>query len=212
MRMRNYLDNIKFAVTNVLEVIWHEHEELEKLNSEMSRLFTINWNKYPGVRPIHTDREGSINIRITGQAPSTFFSEEERLLYEKNKDKKLLEQNIWIHKISISALSGTLLQFAKQGISMQYGGLKNCPAGREIGSQDLKTIILQGRNQAMHWEEGLRPATKNCFSQLVKDFGLQFGGANKKSLAFEVINVLEWKTFGNFERDLQLIASLREPI
>ena len=41
----------------------------------------------------------------------------------------------------------------KQGISIVHGGLGAAPNGRMIGSQPLKEVIWQGRNQGFHWAE-----------------------------------------------------------
>lgn len=52
-------------------------------------------------------------------------------------------------------LSGSLLQYAKQGISMRWGPQKaGVPAGRDIHGLDLVELIWHGRNQAIHWEHG----------------------------------------------------------
>ena len=74
--MIDYLNNIEFAVTKILEAIWHEDNELKKLTSEISTLFIKSWNGYPGVLPIHTDKNGKLEIKITGKPPSTFLSED----------------------------------------------------------------------------------------------------------------------------------------
>lgn len=107
---------------------------------------------------------------------------------------------------SAGVLAGGLLQIAKQGISDAYGCLDTCPPGRNVGSQCLKSVIWQGRNQSMHYEEGhLNPIVVRCFETLFADFGGDFGTPLARNLALDVVKILGWSATKQFEADLTSI-------
>lgn len=119
-----------------------------------------------------------------------------------------LQTSIDAKEFSLRALSGALLQIAKQGISITHGGLDACPNGRSIGSESLKNIIWQARNQAMHFEDGnFRSPVRSCFQNLENDFGLQFSlSANPpENLANHVVKLLGWREYFVYEKDMDSI-------
>jgi hypothetical protein len=63
-----------------------------------------------------------------------------------------LENSIIDKQQSLAALSGALLQIAKQGISIEHRRPENCPNGRKVFGVDIKWLIWAGRNQAIHYE------------------------------------------------------------
>jgi hypothetical protein len=124
------------------------------------------------------------------------------------QEMKELEASIHTKSaVSLPALAATILQIAKQGISVVRGNLQGCPDGRAIGSQSLKTVIWQGRNQAMHYDDpdGYRPQVIQCFQHLHQEFGTRFDLAARPSenLAFDVIQLLGWQDYAAFEQDLR---------
>ena len=121
-----------------------------------------------------------------------------------------ITDNISFHENSERILSGAILQFAKQGISIVHKNPKNCPPGRKVGSQDLRNVIWQARNHAMHYEESPKhkPEVLECFKTLELDFGPQFSlyahpGVN---LSKEVVEVLSWHGFETFREDMLLLS------
>ncbi len=117
-------------------------------------------------------------------------------------------QDILKHRqFAYEVLCGGLLQIAKQGISFTYGKncLATCPTGRPIGSETLRNVIWQGRNQAEHFEEGsFKPAVVQCFANLEKSVGPQFSLPTQpaKNLAAHVIDALKWHTYEAYEKDM----------
>jgi hypothetical protein len=98
--------------------------------------------------------------------------------------------------LSAAALAGALLQFAKQGLSLVHGNRQNCPNGRQIGSQVLRDIIWQGRNQASNWESGqLQSQVIKFFQTLAQEQDPKFSDYNKRNLAMEIIESLGWRDF-----------------
>ncbi len=55
------------------------------------------------------------------------YFDEDKELYYKDADRRALADQIASHAFSIEALSSTLLQYAKQGLSFAHGNLPNCP-------------------------------------------------------------------------------------
>lgn len=116
-----------------------------------------------------------------------------------------LQTSIDAKEFSLRSLSGALLQIAKQGISITHGGLGACPSGRSIGSESLKNIIWQARNQSMHFEDGNpHPPVRSCFQNLENDFGSDFSlGANPpENLARHIVKLLGWVKYSVYEQDM----------
>lgn len=107
---------------------------------------------------------------------------------------------------SIEVLCGAVLQIAKQGISLVLKGLDRYIRGRYIESQNLSNIIWHGRNQAMHWEDGVptNKHTKDCFETLAKEVGPQFEfGESPRNMAWDVWNAIGWSTYEDYGRDIR---------
>jgi len=63
------------------------------------------------------------------------------------------ERQVEVRAFSIQAASGTLLQYAKAGISIVFGSPAAAKGGRTFGALTLSEVIWFGRNQAHHWED-----------------------------------------------------------
>lgn len=109
---------------------------------------------------------------------------------------------------SIEVLCGAVFQIAKQGISLVLKESDRYSKGRSIGSQKLSNIIWHGRNQAMHWEEGIptKGLTKACFDTLKADFGKQFEfDGSPKNMAWNLWAVIGWDSYEKYESDMKVI-------
>jgi hypothetical protein len=114
-----------------------------------------------------------------------------------------LQKQVADKQFSAGVLAGGLLQIAKQGISDRHGTLDACPAGRNVGSQGLKVVIWQGRNQSMHYEEGsLSASVLACFRVLFTEFGGDFDKPLTRNLALDIVKLLGWSDAKQFEVDL----------
>jgi hypothetical protein len=203
MKLADYLREIEYAGTRVIDAIWHEREEADTLRKEIEALRNGAAENYSRARHIQETAEDADDVMLgVGIHWDTYFGEDKDQHY-KTKDLESLEVRLKTREFSVSSLSGTLLQFAKQGLSAAFGKPANWPTGRSIGSQVLKTFILEGRNQSEHWEEGTpHPPVQQCFTKLTDEVGLQFCHYKTKNLAFEVVSMLGWRSFEDFRNDL----------
>lgn len=109
---------------------------------------------------------------------------------------------------SIEVLCGAVLQIGKQGISLILKGGERYSRGRHIGSQNLSNVIWHGRNQAVHWEDGVptNVNTQACFEKLKNDFGKQFEfGATPRNMAWDLWSVIGWCAYEEYEGDMKEI-------
>jgi hypothetical protein len=204
MDINTYLQQIEHAASETLKLIWFERKQLEDLQAQLASLSAEvdDANRrldFLALNPDLDDENDSTAIYW-----ETYFGPEKERHYAE-KSKPYLESLIEARAFSTDAQSGNLLQYAKQGISFAHHGLAPCPDGRLIGSQPIKTIIWQGRNQALHWEDGnfTRPVV-NCFETLEREIDPKFGDYARRNLAFDVIELFGWRTVADFEADLRL--------
>jgi hypothetical protein len=127
--------------------------------------------------------------------------------HDKVGELHTVEQQLTAHEFSVAALAGALLQHAKQGISIVHGPPSSAPTGRNIGSLPLRTVIWEGRNQAIHWEEGgLRTAGKKCFDALASEQDPRFANHGQRSLAMDIVELLGWRDFYKFAADMKSLG------
>ena len=210
MTIADYLKEIEFAVQNLIPAIWGERKRLLQLDAEINSLGKIAEDKYERANFVQMNAEDPDEVAMgVGMYWDAYFNEDKERFY-KEKDKDALNQLLVIHSFSIASLSGALLQYAKQGMSIVYGNrVDDCPdSSRVIGSQNLKQVIWQGRNQAIHWEEGEpRPAVARCFDALARNVDVKFADYKTKNLAFDVVELLGWTAFDEFRRDMLTLVS-----
>ena len=107
---------------------------------------------------------------------------------------------------AIQSICGSILQIAKQGISIVHGGLANAPDGRLVGSLKLKDVIWQARNQAIHYEEGrFSQHVTNVFTVLEQENGTLFSltAHANQSRAKQIISLLGWDEYDTYYNDMQ---------
>lgn len=203
MTFADYLNEMEYAVSRVIESLWHEHDEAEKLRKEINGLQRVVADNYRRAQFIQQNAEDADDQMLgVGIHWDTYFDEDKEQYY-KSKDLDVLEARLASREFSFSSLAGTLLQYAKQGLSASFGKPANWPNGRLVGSQHLKTVILESRNQSEHWEEGKPfPKVEQCFKTLATENGAEFSHYKTKNLAFEVVSILGWCTYTDFKNDL----------
>lgn len=104
---------------------------------------------------------------------------------------------------SIAALSGALLQVAKQGLSVVYGKPPNAPKGAEILGLLVKDIIWEGRNQSIHYEnpKEISDAVVELFGRIdgARNDGVSWDPRSQYNYAFDIINFLGWLDWKQFK-------------
>ncbi len=200
--MEQYLIDIEYAATATINSIWHELEEINKLDKDLQGLIRVAQDKYRRADSLQQSEDIDDYMTGIGLMWDAYFTEDKEA-FHKDKEIDLKKQTFLTHEFAIASLSGSLLQMAKQGISIIHSGLANCPDGRLIGTQNLKQIIWQGRNQAIHFEEGnFNQAVITCFDTLTNEIDTKFNRFRIANLAFDIVELLNWKSFIDFKNDM----------
>lgn len=116
--------------------------------------------------------------------------------------------------LAINILAGTVLQIAKQAISIRHGAnISDCMLqGRLISGTCVRDLIWIGRNQAMHFEETSETKQPNIrksgWVNLFKILDKHHQGSFSltppfQSKAFEILQILGWSRFDQYESDMQ---------
>jgi len=202
MKMIDYLQQIEHAVTAVTNLIWEEYEKLEILIPKVKKLTVYVQADYQRAISLQLSDDDDDYMNGIGSSWDNYWGNDKELK-EKDIELEKLETKIATQRFSVGSLSGNLLQYAKQGISIVHTKPDYCPNGRFIQSQPLKNIIWQGRNQALHFEEGKpHPPADRCFETLSEEVDTKFLHYKSRNMGFEVIDLLNWRKFDNFKSDL----------
>jgi hypothetical protein len=206
MTITDYIQDTEYAASKLIDIIWDEHTELEKLDKEIKGLQKVVQHQYRQSQSLMDSDDPDDVMLGVGVHWQTYF-EKDKQLFHKSDDYKKLEQQIQTHNYSIQTLCAGLLQIAKQGISIVHNGLATCPSGRQIGPQNLKDVIWQARNQTFHYEEGnCRTQIVNVFNTLSNNFDTVFLNFNTQNLAFEIVKILGWTNYTKYKTDILTLA------
>ena len=211
MTFSEYINEIEFASSKILEAIWADNERAEKLKVEIEQEAKIVEQEYQRALDLQKYAENPDDIMLgVGMYWDNYFGKDKEA-YHKNEKLKDLQQRLITQEFSIISLCGNLLEHAKKGLSIVYGNPKNWPCGRKIGTQCLSEIIIQSRNQSTHVDEAIRKGKfKNgkiadCFKLLTNEIDGVFVDYDKRDMAFEIIKTLGWTDFKSFKSDLELL-------
>lgn len=201
------IEAIQYAARELFIVIYREHSTIAELQQRRDNIRHLLDQMRDRLLAADFDDDG-----IRGGVQQAYIdlmkTQEKAAMYEEEIEEeiKTLEASIQTKSaVSIPVLAGAVLQIAKLVISVVWGTLEKCPNGRPVSTQNLKTVIWQGRNQSMHYDEAGKPPLIECFKCLHKDFGERFDLTARPSenLALDVIKVLEWHDYEAFEKDLR---------
>lgn len=205
MKISNYLREVQHAVSVVIGEVHREQNQVAALRGELAALTAATDDGYQRSNFLAMNPELDDDFLGTAIHWDTYFGvDKER--FHKNVELDDGLSNIAAHEFSVASLSGSLLQYGKQGLSLRFGKQRaGCPDGRMIGSQTLNEVIWQARNQALHWEDGtFSAAVVQCFDALALNINAVFGQYRTRSMAFEVVDLLGWRTVEDFTNDLML--------
>lgn len=204
--MHQYIIDTKFAVESLLSLIYTEENEMESLRSELNSANSVFSRLYQEFKDeeVYDDFYDEMRQQFRYNRAAGFYKEKVEPVKVQIEQ---MEASLVNKKTSIEALCMSVLQVAKQGISTVYGPEKaSAPEGRKIGNEEtLKNVIWEGRNQALHCEEGSpRKAVKSCFKNLFDNFGEQFDIENNPSenKAKAIIKLLGWTSYEEYEQDM----------
>jgi len=206
MKIPDYLTEIHHAVETVIAEIYREHDALLKTRAELAVLTSATDDGYRRADFLAMNPDLDDEGLGTAIYWDTYFGvDKER--YDKNAEYAVFLQRVAARQFSIAALSGSLIQYAKQGISLHYGKQRTgCPDGRLIAGISLNEIIWRARNQSHHWDEGsLHEPTAKCFEHLAVNVAPVFSEFKDRSLAFEIIELLGWNKVEAFLEDMNLL-------
>ncbi len=207
MNIPAYLNEIQHAVTTVIAEIHVETAHLDLLRQALAKLTAATEDAYRRVDFLAMNPDLDDDFLGTAIYWDTYFGVDKDR-FHKNVETETAAQQVTAHEFSISALAGSLLQYGKQGISLHFGKNRvGCPDGRVVVGMPLHEIIWQARNQALHWEEGAFHApTATCFEKLAANASPVFGQYKYRSLAYEIISLLGWKSPNEFRQDMLLFG------
>lgn len=199
--MNNYLTDTKYAMERIFGIVNEYNTERRELSIKINELqrrineILLN-NDYPVLDDL---------------GPKDFYLQQQgyrSLEYLKNQ---LLQtkKNLLNKEFSIKTLYGTILQIAKQGISTVYGNDFPISLRDEQSGLDLVNIIIEARNQSMHFEENNpRRKVKECFAALHSSYGDEFDITKVENKSKEVVfKVLKWHDYSDYEKTMQDIST-----
>lgn len=202
----SYANATEYATRNLIELAMREEEILEEkmplLVSAEQRLKVHQWD----FQTSDLNEDFSEAYVMAAFAGAGRARQEVSALRNEIAD---LQTTISAHQVAVQAICGALLQIAKQGISLVHGGLANAPTGRLIGTSHLRDVVWQGRNQAIHYEDGqFNQSVTALFSALEASHGPQFSlvAHPHQSRAKQVVALLDWRTYDNYLADASLLG------
>lgn len=205
--MKKYLEEISHAASSLIELIWFDFDKLEERNSQLKALTA------------EFDVKHQVFLANEFHPAANFYHAKMAKAHEGiAKPKAELEREIMdilvsidAKSASISALSGAILQIAKQCISLKYGKPKSAPAGEDIDGVLIKEIIWEGRNQSIHYENPneISGNVVTLFAKLdsIRGDGVTWDARSKTNFAFEIVQFLGWRTYSDFEKHLKSLRS-----
>ncbi|MEH1922207.1 hypothetical protein [Nostoc sp.] len=206
--MHQYLIDTEYATTNIFNLIMHDERELEQAKEKYHQVQKdLKFYQQQFYAADMSDDLSPMQLQYEylqyNKRTENLSKQEEFLISQIEEFKNLIDAK----SVAVSSLCGALLQIAKQGISIVHKkNLISCPDGKNIGSEVLKNVIWQGRNQSMHYEDGkFQPPVTNCFQKLEASFGNEFSLSLHSGENFAqkiVIKLFGWNDYQVYKQDM----------
>lgn len=193
-----YIQDTEFAVKTLIDVIFNEERIIKELETKISNYVML----YEDFRSYESGEDwDDINLQDKFMKQAQFHKDQN--IPKKQNELKEIKEELKNKNESINALSTAILQIAKQGISIVHGNLSKCPEGRKLGTETIKNIIWQSRNQSIHYEEIIHNTNVlDCFIKLKDEHGDKFDITNKTNKAKDIIDLLGWNCYKNYSNDM----------
>jgi len=212
--MHQYIIETGNTVRTLFELLIHEEslikEQTEKLHKAVIEINAHGWN-------FQTDD-------LNDDFPETFikaaFFRIENSTASANKLKSEIAKYqavLGTHQSTTQTLCASILQIAKQGISLIHGSLLlpdryiiDTPPGRMLASLTLRDIIWQACNQVTQCKkETYEKPVIDLFTELERFYGPQFSleQHSHQSRAKKIIHLLGWLDYRDYVIDMQLLIS-----
>lgn len=203
--MNPYLSETEFAVQSLLLLANKEEallaERVTALSSTEAKLRVHQWDFESS--DLNDDFSDAYVMAAFGRMANAA-----KVTEALRREVSELQALVGIRQAAVQAICGAILQIAKQGISLVYGELSAAPTGRIIGSAAVRDIIWQGRNQALHYEEGKpKKGVLDLFATLEKEQGPRFSLAlhADQNRAAQVVQLLGWVTYEAYLSDMSMM-------
>jgi hypothetical protein len=203
--MNQYLTDTEFAVKNLVELASAEENELKakaaRLREVEAQLRVHKWDFETS--DLNDDFSDAYVMAAFGR-----MAKAAQRAQGLQQELASVQASIGAHQQAVQAIAGSILQMAKQGISIVHGGLGAAPEGRKIGTLPIRDITWQARNQAIHFEDGtFNPAVTKLFATLTDEQGPLFSLAlhAHQSRAKQVLDLLGWSTYAEYLQDMQIL-------
>ncbi len=203
--MHAYLQDTAYATQNLIRLAMDEALQLDALSKELSRaeerVKLHQWDFQTS--DLSEDFSDAYVMAAFGRAARS-AQEADQL----RREVVAMQASIGSHQQATQAISGAILQIAKQGLSLVFGGMAGAPKGRKIGSLHITDIIMQGRNQSLHYEEGaFKQPVVELFRVLELEQGERFSlskhvGQNR---ARQVAELLGWTSYPAYAHDMETL-------
>lgn len=198
-KLNKYLLDTEYAVKSLFDLVIHELNQINALEIVLNQRQEI-------ARKIYSDAYYFTDKDVDDLETPEMYMRRHGLVAHASAAQSIkdeiskLEESYKSKDNSIRTLYGSILQIAKQGLSSVYGGSIQSTIIEPNTGESIHNIILQSRNQSMHFEEGRNfPAVKKCFTNLQQAFGPDFDlstGDNKAR--YVVLNVLGWNNYNDY--------------
>lgn len=212
--MHQYIIETGNTVRTLLELLIHEEslikEQTAMLSKAVIEIKAHGWNFQ--ANDLSDDFSDAYIMaaffRIENSTPGT-----DKLKSEIARYQALLGT----HQSTTQTLCASILQIAKQGISLVHGSflsldsyIIDTPPGRMLASLTLRDIIWQACNQAAQCKKGnYGKSVIDLFTELERFHGPQFSLIQhpRQNRSKQIIRLLGWLDYRDYVVDMQLLLS-----
>lgn len=200
--MHQYNRDTEFAASNLIVLARDEADQLQRLQNDLRQTKAEeahhHWDFSTSVMNDDFPEHQWMNaFQRMSEAQAKKQQQESRI--------KSIQSSIESKKTAIEFIAGSILQLARQGISIVHSNDPTSPPGRMIGSVSLREVVWCGRNQAIHYEERPKAPVVTLFKVLEQEQGQHFSlSLNQgKNMAKHVINLLGWDIYETYLSDME---------